>query len=149
LADQTEISPESDPYGADQIQHLQGIEGIRHRPAMYISGTDLSGLHHLVYEVTDNVLDEYVNGFAKSMKVEIHGDGSITVTDDGRGIPVERMDDQDSRSALEVVFTEIHAGAKFDRKAYATEVCTAWASRRSMPVANGWKRKFAAMGMFG
>ncbi|MGE0376989.1 MAG: DNA gyrase subunit B [Planctomycetaceae bacterium] len=120
MADESDTTPATDRYDAEQIQHLQGIEGIRHRPAMYISGTDLSGLHHLVYEVTDNVLDEYVNGFATSMKVEIHGDGSLTVTDDGRGIPVGRMEDHDNRSALEVVFTEIHAGAKFDRKAYAT-----------------------------
>jgi DNA gyrase subunit B len=120
LADHHDVPGSAEQYGAEQIQHLQGIEGIRHRPAMYISGTDLSGLHHLVYEVTDNVLDEYVNDFATSMKVEIHADGSITVTDDGRGIPVGRMEDHDNRSALEVVFTEIHAGAKFDRKAYAT-----------------------------
>ncbi len=156
MADQNEISPENDPYGADQIQHLQGIEGIRHRPAMYISGTDLSGLHHLVYEVTDNVLDEYVNGFATSMKVEIHGDGSVTVTDDGRGIPVERMDDEDNRSALEVVFTEIHAGAKFDRKAYATgtgglhgvgvtavNACSEWLEAEVRRDGHVWMMEFA------
>jgi DNA gyrase subunit B len=108
----------ADDYGADKIQHLKGIEGIRHRPAMYIGGTDLVGLHHLVYEVTDNVLDEYSNGYAKTMTVQIHGDGSITISDDGRGIPVGIMKDQ-NKSALEVVFTEIHAGGKFDRKAYA------------------------------
>ncbi len=85
---------------------------------MYISGTDLAGLHHLVYEVTDNVLDEYSNGFATAMFVQIHGDGSITVIDDGRGIPVGTMAGS-GKSALEVVFTEIHAGGKFDRKAYA------------------------------
>lgn len=110
--------PRSEDYGAETIQHLEGIEGIRHRPAMYIGGTDLSGLHHLVYEVTDNVLDEFANGFATVMNVQIHGDGSITVTDDGRGIPVDTMKDK-GKSALEVVFTEIHAGGKFDRKAYA------------------------------
>ncbi len=78
------------------------------------------GLHHLVFEVTDNVLDEFVNGHASTMTVTINGDGSITVVDDGRGIPVGKMVDLDNRSALEVVFTEIHAGGKFDRKAYAT-----------------------------
>lgn len=107
-----------DDYGADKIQHLKGIEGIRHRPAMYIGGTDLVGLHHLVYEVTDNVLDEYSNGYATTMNVQIHGDGSITIADDGRGIPVGIMKDH-NKPALEVVFTEIHAGGKFDRKAYA------------------------------
>jgi len=108
----------SEDYGADKIQHLEGIEGIRHRPAMYIGGTDLSGLHHLVYEVTDNVLDEFANGFATVMNVFINGDGSITVLDDGRGIPVDLMKDK-GKPALEVVLTEIHAGGKFDRKAYA------------------------------
>lgn len=108
----------SDDYGADKIQHLEGIEGIRHRPAMYIGGTDLSGLHHLVYEVTDNVLDEFANGFATVMNVFINGDGSVTVLDDGRGIPVDVMKDK-GKPALEVVLTEIHAGGKFDRKAYA------------------------------
>lgn len=110
--------PQSDDYGADKIQHLEGIDGIRHRPAMYIGGTDLAGLHHLVYEVTDNVLDEFANGFATELNVQINGDGSVTVSDDGRGIPVDVMKDK-GKSALEVVFTEIHAGGKFDRKAYA------------------------------
>lgn len=113
-----EVKNLSDDYTSDSIQHLEGIEGIRHRPAMYIGGTDLAGLHHLVYEVTDNVLDEYSNGYATTANVTIHGDGSITVADDGRGIPVELMKDK-GKSALEVVFTEIHAGGKFDRKAYA------------------------------
>ncbi|TWT59114.1 DNA gyrase subunit B [Thalassoglobus neptunius] len=109
---------QSEDYTSDTIQHLEGIEGIRHRPAMYIGGTDSSGLHHLVYEVSDNVLDEYSNGFATTANVTIHGDGSITVSDDGRGIPIDVMKDK-GKSALEVVFTEIHAGGKFDRKAYA------------------------------
>lgn len=109
---------QSEDYTSDSIQHLEGIEGIRHRPAMYIGGTDSSGLHHLVYEVTDNVLDEYSNGFATLAAVTIHGDGSITISDDGRGIPVDLMKDK-GKSALEIVFTEIHAGGKFDRKAYA------------------------------
>ncbi|MEZ5944126.1 MAG: DNA gyrase subunit B [Planctomycetaceae bacterium] len=107
-----------DDYGADKIQHLEGIEGIRHRPAMYIGGTDLVGLHHLVWEVSDNVLDEYSNGYATTANIQINGDGSITVSDDGRGIPVGIMKDK-GKSALEIVFTEIHAGGKFDRKAYA------------------------------
>ncbi len=118
MADQGSTKPQSDEYDASKIQHLEGIEGIRHRPAMYIGGTDLVGLHHLVFEVTDNVLDEFSNGFATTMNVLIHGDGSITITDDGRGIPVGLMKDK-GKPALEVVFTEIHAGGKFDRKAYA------------------------------
>ncbi|SFI15679.1 DNA gyrase subunit B [Planctomicrobium piriforme] len=118
MSDAPKPKPRSEDYGSNTIQHLEGIEGIRHRPAMYIGGTDLSGLHHLVYEVTDNVLDEFANGFATVMNVQIHGDGSVTVSDDGRGIPVDKMKDKE-QSALEVVFTEIHAGGKFDRKAYA------------------------------
>lgn len=107
-------------YGANTIRHLEGIEGIRHRPAMYIGGTDSVGLHHLLFEVTDNVLDEFVNGFAKTLSVTINADGSATIVDDGRGIPVGMMEGKKNRSALEVVFTEIHAGGKFDREAYAT-----------------------------
>lgn len=114
---ETEKNQSAD-YTSDSIQHLEGIEGIRHRPAMYIGGTDSAGLHHLVYEVTDNVLDEYSNGYATTANVTVHGDGSITVSDDGRGIPVDMMKDK-GKPALEVVFTEIHAGGKFDRKAYA------------------------------
>ena len=111
-------NPKPDEYNSETIQHLEGIEGIRHRPAMYIGGTDSAGLHHLVYEVTDNVLDEYSNGYATTANVTIHGDGSITISDDGRGIPVDMMKDK-GKPAIEVVFTEIHAGGKFDRKAYA------------------------------
>jgi len=110
---------QSADYGANTIRHLEGIDGIRHRPAMYIGGTDLVGLHHLLFEVTDNVLDEFVNGFAKTLSVTINADGSATIVDDGRGIPVGNMEGK-NRSALEVVFTEIHAGGKFDREAYAT-----------------------------
>ncbi len=108
-------------YGASNIRALEGIEGIRLRPAMYIGGTDLVGLHHLVFELTDNVLDEYVNNHAASMTVKINADGSVTVSDDGRGIPVGVMEDQENKSALEIVFTKIHAGGKFDRESgYAT-----------------------------
>lgn len=106
-------------YDESNIKALEGIEGIRLRPAMYIGGNDLVGLHHLVFEVTDNVLDEYVNGYAKSMSVTLNVDGSVTVIDDGRGIPVGKM--EDGKSALEIVFTKIHAGGKFDRESgYAT-----------------------------
>jgi DNA gyrase subunit B len=86
------------------------------RPAMYIGGTDSHGLHHLVSEVVDNSIDECVNRFATKISVKINADGSVTCTDDGRGIPVGEMPDMNNRSALEVVFTEIHAGGKFDRE---------------------------------
>lgn len=103
-----------DEYSESHIRHLEGIQGIRMRPAMYIGGTDAVGLHHLVYEVIDNSIDEYVNRHASTITVRINADGSITCTDDGRGIPTGAM--PDGRSALEVVFTEIHAGGKFDRQ---------------------------------
>ena len=106
----------NDPgYDASDIRVLEGIEGIRKRPAMYIGDTTPRGLHHLVYEVVDNSIDEAVNGFASVIIVRLNADGSITITDDGRGIPVGPMPDMDNRSALEVVLTEIHAGGKFDR----------------------------------
>ena len=107
--------PESaSEYTGDDIQHLKGVEGIRKRPAMYIGGTDTQGLHHLVYEVVDNSIDEAVNGHASEILVQINVDESISISDDGRGIPVSEVKD-DGRSALEVVLTEIHAGGKFDR----------------------------------
>ena len=106
----------NDPgYDARDIRVLEGIEGIRKRPAMYIGDTTARGLHHLVYEVVDNSIDEAVNGFATVIIVRINADGSVTITDDGRGIPVGAMPDMENRSALEVVLTEIHAGGKFDR----------------------------------
>lgn len=103
-------------YGADQIQALKGIEGIRHRPAMYIGDTATKGLHHLVYEVVDNSIDEAVAGFGKLIRVRLHADGSVSVSDEGRGIPVDPMPDEGNRPAVEVVLTHIHAGGKFDRE---------------------------------
>lgn len=102
-------------YDETQIRALKGIEGIRTRPAMYIGDTTPRGLHHLVYEVVDNSVDEAVNGFATTIIVRLHADGSVSCSDDGRGIPVGLMPDQNNRPALEVVLTEIHAGGKFDR----------------------------------
>lgn len=106
----------ADSYGEAQIRVLKGIEGIRTRPAMYIGDTTGRGLHHLVYEVVDNSIDEAVNGHATTVTVRINADGSVAVIDDGRGIPVGAMPDMENRPALEVVLTEIHAGGKFDRQ---------------------------------
>ena len=103
-------------YTANQIRALKGVEGIRMRPAMYIGDTTARGLHHLVFEVVDNSIDEAVNGHATAIIVVLHDDGSVSVQDDGRGIPVGALEGSDNRSALEVVFTEIHAGGKFDRE---------------------------------
>jgi len=105
----------ADEYGEGQIRALEGVEGIRTRPAMYIGDTTGRGLHHLVYEVVDNSIDEAVNKHATTISVRINADGSVTCRDDGRGIPVGPMEDMDNRPALEVVLTEIHAGGKFDR----------------------------------
>ena len=102
-------------YSEKQIRALKGIEGIRTRPAMYIGSTSSRGLHHLVYEVVDNSVDEAVNGHATTITVRINADGSVSCIDDGRGIPVGPMASMNNRPAVEVVLTEIHAGGKFDR----------------------------------
>lgn len=102
-------------YSEEDIRALEGIEGIRTRPAMYIGDNTARGLHHLVYEVVDNSIDEAVNGFATTIRVKVNPDGSVTIADDGRGIPVGPMPKMKNRPAVEVVLTEIHAGGKFDR----------------------------------
>src|SRR5260370_5494364 len=99
-------------YSAKDIEVLEGLEPVRKRPAMYIGGTDTHGYHHLLWEIVDNSIDEVINGHATRVEVRLHGDGqSVTVTDNGRGIPVDEIPKY-RKSALEIILTTLHSGGK-------------------------------------
>ena len=111
------MGAENTEYGADQIQILEGLEAVRKRPGMYIGSTSSRGLHHLVYEIVDNAVDEALAGFCSEIKIDINEGDTITVIDNGRGIPVD-INHKAGKPAVEVVFTILHAGGKFGGGGY-------------------------------
>ena len=104
-------------YGAEQIDKLEGLEAVRKRPGMYIGDPDARGLHHCVFEVLDNSIDEHLAGYCSTVKITINANGSCSIEDDGRGIPVE-MHPKHNMPAIELVLTSLHAGGKFGQGAY-------------------------------
>lgn len=138
-------APQQQSYSAQDIQVLEGLEAVRARPGMYIGGTDATALHHLVAEILDNSMDEAVAGFANRIEVRMNADSSVTVTDNGRGIPVDPHPKYPNLSALEVILTMLHSGGSLAAVPIRfPAVCTASACRWSMRFLHRWSSKLPA-----
>ena len=105
-------------YNADDLKILEGLEAVRVRPGMYIGSTGVNGLHHILWEIVDNSIDEAANGYADEITVTLHSDGSASVEDNGRGMPTD-VNSKAKMSGVEIIFTKLHAGGKFDNESYA------------------------------